>query len=165
MLRVSHPRFLSLGFGWLLFYRQSTQQASRQRLPAHLPCGVFAAGQVAIFSDELPRTPSRRSSQNTPQTNFRLCEVALLGHHPRSARHGSTEREFFHLGVHVSIKLLHLVSGEDLPRLASRTDARYPAPGASLAPTATRYRGPPAEPSRPARPHEFPVERRFASVQ
>jgi hypothetical protein len=28
MLRVSHPRFLSLGFGWLLFYRQSTQQAS-----------------------------------------------------------------------------------------------------------------------------------------
>jgi hypothetical protein len=33
MLRVSHPRFLSLGFGWLLFYRQSTQQASSASLP------------------------------------------------------------------------------------------------------------------------------------
>ena len=25
-----------------------------------------------------------------------------MGHHPRLARHGSTERKFFHLGVHVS---------------------------------------------------------------
>jgi hypothetical protein len=24
-----------------------------------------------------------------------------LGHHPRSARHGSTGREVFHFGVHV----------------------------------------------------------------
>src|SRR5215208_2465542 len=51
---------------------------------------------------ELLRTPYTRSSQNTPQTNIRLCEVALLGHRPRSARHGSTGREVFHFGVHVS---------------------------------------------------------------
>src|SRR5215208_6496255 len=50
---------------------------------------------------ELLRTPYTRSSQNTPQTNFRLCEVALLGHYPRSARHGSTGRKVFHFGVHV----------------------------------------------------------------
>src|SRR5215218_1392421 len=42
--------------------------------------------------------------ESAPWKNFRLCEVALLGHHPRSARHGSTEREFFQLGVHVSDK-------------------------------------------------------------
>ena len=33
-----------------------------------------------------------RSSENSPWANFRLCEVALLGHHPRSARHGSVVR-------------------------------------------------------------------------
>src|SRR5215213_11700447 len=37
---------------------------------------------------ELLRTPRRRSSQKAPWTNFRLCEVALLGYHPRSATHG-----------------------------------------------------------------------------
>src|SRR5215208_740395 len=55
---------------------------------------------------ELLRTPYTRSSQNTPQTNIRLCEVALLGHYPRSARHGSTGREIFHFGVHVSLKFV-----------------------------------------------------------
>jgi hypothetical protein len=35
------------------------------------------------------RLSARRSSQNTPQANFRRCGVALLGHHPRSARHRS----------------------------------------------------------------------------
>jgi hypothetical protein len=52
---------------------------------------------------ELRRTPFRRSSQIAGKANFRLCEVALLGHYPRSARHGSTGREFFHFGVHVSL--------------------------------------------------------------
>ena len=45
-----------------------------------------------------------RSSQNTPQANFRRCGVAPFGHHSRSARHGNTGREFFHLGVHVSLR-------------------------------------------------------------
>jgi hypothetical protein len=36
------------------------------------------------------------------QVNLRLCEVALLGHHPRPARHVSTVPKVFHLGVHVS---------------------------------------------------------------
>jgi hypothetical protein len=44
-----------------------------------------------------------RSSQNAGKANFRLCEVAFVGHYPQSARHGSTGREFFHLGVHVSL--------------------------------------------------------------
>jgi hypothetical protein len=52
---------------------------------------------------ELLRTPSMRSSQNAGKANFRLFEVALLGHYPRSARHVSTGREFFHSGVHVSV--------------------------------------------------------------
>jgi hypothetical protein len=47
-----------------------------------------------------------RSSQNAGNANFRLCEVALVGHYPQSARHGSTGREFFHFGVHVSVKHL-----------------------------------------------------------
>src|ERR671910_3848573 len=56
-----------------------------------------------FFGDERPRTPLWLSSQNLPCTKFRLCEVALLGHRPRSARHGSTGREVFHFGVHVSL--------------------------------------------------------------
>jgi hypothetical protein len=32
----------------------------------------------------------------------RRSGVAPFGHHSRSATHGSTGREFFHLGVHVS---------------------------------------------------------------
>ena len=43
-----------------------------------------------------------RTSEKFPWRMFRLCEVALLGHYPRSARHGSTVRKVFHLGVHVS---------------------------------------------------------------
>src|SRR5919112_1234193 len=63
----------------------------------------FSYCLVLLGSCVLPRTPLRRSSQNTPQTSFRLCEVALFCQHPRSARHGSTGWEFFHLGVHVSV--------------------------------------------------------------
>jgi hypothetical protein len=36
------------------------------------------------------------SSQNAPCTDFRLCEVALLGDYPRSARHGSVARSRLH---------------------------------------------------------------------
>jgi hypothetical protein len=45
-----------------------------------------------------------RTSEKFPWRMFRLCEVALLGHYPRSVRHGSTVRKVFHLGVHVSEK-------------------------------------------------------------
>jgi len=47
-----------------------------------------------------------RSSQNAPCTDFRFCKVALLGHHLRSARHGSRGEKFFHFGVYVSTKTL-----------------------------------------------------------
>jgi hypothetical protein len=49
---------------------------------------------------ELRKAEVRR----TRKANFRLCEVAPFGSHPRSARHGSTGREVFHFGVHVSIR-------------------------------------------------------------
>ena len=48
-------------------------------------------------ANELRRAPSWRSSQNAPWTNFSLCEVALLGHRLRSARHGSRARAFCQL--------------------------------------------------------------------
>jgi hypothetical protein len=51
---------------------------------------------------ELTRTPSRRTSQNAPQTNFRLCEVGLLDHRPRSARHGSESWATGCFGTHAS---------------------------------------------------------------
>src|ERR671912_468671 len=56
-----------------------------------------------FFGDERPRTPLWLSSQNLPCTKFRPCEVAPLGHYLRPARHGSTGREVFHFGVHVSL--------------------------------------------------------------
>jgi hypothetical protein len=45
-----------------------------------------------------------RSSQTAPWTNFRLCEVALLDHHPRSARHGSGDWVTGCFGTHVSAR-------------------------------------------------------------
>ena len=68
----------------------------------------YAFLMLGILPGEHLRPPFQTVSngsptlESAPWTNFRLCEVALLGHHPRSARHGSTEREFFHFGVHVS---------------------------------------------------------------
>src|ERR687897_3127916 len=56
-----------------------------------------------FFGDERPRTPLWLRSQNLPCTKFRPCEVAPLGHYLRPARHGSTGREVFHFGVHVSL--------------------------------------------------------------
>src|SRR5918997_7077958 len=68
------------------------------------PCAPSLMLQVAGRGyAELLRTPLRRSSQDSQWTKIRLCEVALLGHHPQSAGLGSTGREFFHFGVHVSL--------------------------------------------------------------
>ena len=44
---------------------------------------------AAPLDKEEPRTPLGQRSQNAPWTNFRHCEVALFGHHPRSPRHKS----------------------------------------------------------------------------
>src|SRR5215208_2915743 len=57
-----------------------------------------------FLGELLPRTPSRRSSQNTPQANFRLCEIALLGHRHQSARHGSGDWATGCFGTHVSAR-------------------------------------------------------------
>ena len=65
-------------------------------LPARLCCPTSENSVIVKFAEN-------DQWENDLWANIRLCEVALLGHHPRSARHGSTGREFFHLGVHVSI--------------------------------------------------------------
>jgi hypothetical protein len=36
---------------------RTAQYPTRQRLPAHLPCGVFTAGQVAIFQKKFAEFP------------------------------------------------------------------------------------------------------------
>src|SRR5215208_54095 len=59
-------------------------------LPARLCCPTSENSVIAKFAE------------NDLWANIRLCEVALSGHRPRSARHGSTGREAFHFGVHVS---------------------------------------------------------------
>jgi hypothetical protein len=45
----------------------------------------------------------RPTSENSPWTNIRLFEVALLGHHPRSARHGSVVRATGCFETYVSV--------------------------------------------------------------
>jgi hypothetical protein len=65
----------------------------------------FSPRRLPVGEDgQLTRTPSRRSLQNTPQANFRLCEVALLGHRPWSARHGSVVQATGCFWTHVSAR-------------------------------------------------------------
>jgi hypothetical protein len=61
--------------------------ATLHKKPCHIVPGLYATSENSV----------RRSSQNMPQAYFRLCEVALLGHRPRSAGHGSRARVFYQL--------------------------------------------------------------------
>ena len=71
------------------------------------------------------RTPSRRSSQNAPWPNVRLCEGALLDHHPWSARHGIQERAFCQLRGFVTT----MPSRESTPLLRRKSTTLGPSSG------------------------------------
>jgi hypothetical protein len=69
--------------------------------PARFSCSTSPARPCG--RNELLRTPYIRSSQNVPQASFRLCAVALFGHHSRSAERGSGSWVTGCFGMHASI--------------------------------------------------------------
>jgi hypothetical protein len=84
---------------------------------------------AGLLRPELLRTPSMRSSQKAPQANIRLCGVALLGHHPRSARHGSVARSRLHFLGYVTVYPRHCATvSPALARLSPTPAARRRTP-------------------------------------
>jgi len=89
---------------------RSRSAFSRRRCSSATPAYKPLGGLAQVLS-ELPcgsgrgiyARPCVRTSVNTPQAKIRLCEVALLDHRPRSARHGSIVRATGCFGTHVSM--------------------------------------------------------------